>query len=74
MSYKVIVYFNDLQDKNYPYKVGDVYPRKGVKPSEERIAELLSNKNKRGTALIEKIADTKETPEEKGKTAAKAAK
>lgn len=50
--YKVIVYFEDLQDKNHPYKVGDVYPRKGAKPSPERIDELATNKNIRGIPLI----------------------
>lgn len=50
--YKVIIYFEDLQDKNHPYKVGDVYPRKGAKPSAERIDELATNKNIRGIPLI----------------------
>ena len=50
--YKVIVYFEDLQDKNHPYKVGDTYPRKGLKPSAERINELATNKNIRGIPLI----------------------
>ncbi len=50
--YKVIVYFEDLQDKNYPYKVGDAYPRKGLKPTRDRIEELATDKNIRGIPLI----------------------
>lgn len=49
----VIKKFTDLQDGNHVYNVGDVYPRKGYTPSEERIAELASDKNRQGTPLIE---------------------
>lgn len=57
--YKVIVYFEDLQDKNYPYKVGDTYPRKGLKPSHERIVELATDKNIRGIPLIKAESKSK---------------
>lgn len=50
--YKAIVYFEDLQDKNRPYNVGDIYPRKGLKPTAERIEELATEKNIRGIPLI----------------------
>lgn len=50
--YEVIVYFEDLQDNEYKYYVGDSYPRKGLKPSKKRIEELSTNKNKRGIPLI----------------------
>lgn len=50
---QVIKKFTDLQDNNHVYNVGDVYPREGYTPSEERIAELASDKNKQGTPLIE---------------------
>lgn len=53
MKYRVIKKFTDLQDGNHVYNVGDVYPREGYTPSEERIAELASDKNKQGTPLIE---------------------
>jgi len=56
--YKVIVYFEDLQDKNRPYNIGDTYPRKGLKPSDERIEELATGKNIRGIPLI-KAEETK---------------
>ena len=57
--YKVISYFTDLQDFNYPYKVGDVFPRLGLKVSDERLEELASNKNKQGKPLIKKVEETK---------------
>lgn len=68
--YKVIKAFYDLQDvketKNGPiyteYKAGDTYPRKGLKPSAERITELLGSDNKQHTPLIEK---PEEKPEKK---------
>lgn len=53
--YKVIKHFADLQDNNHPYNVGDVYPRKGVNVSPERIAELSGSNNKQGVALIEEV-------------------
>lgn len=53
--YKVVCPFVDLQDDNFPYGVGDKYPRKGLKPTKKRIAELLSTDNRRGIVLIEKV-------------------
>lgn len=52
MGYKVIHFFNDLQDFNHAYHVGDDYPRMGVRVSDARIAELASSKNKQGKPLI----------------------
>lgn len=52
MSYKVIHYFTDLQDFSHPYKVGDIFPRQGMKVSEERLKELSSSNNKQGKPLI----------------------
>ena len=54
--YRVIVPFTDLQDDNYKYKVGDVYPRKGYTPSNNRIKELSGDKNKLGKSLIVEVA------------------
>ena len=66
MGYKVIHFFNDLQDFNHAYHVGDNYPRMGVKVSEARIEELASSKNKQGKPLIEKVKEvTEEVVEEK---------
>lgn len=57
MSYKVINYFEDLQDFNHPYKVGDVFPRLGMNVSEARLKELSSSNNRRKKPLIELVKD-----------------
>lgn len=53
--YKVIKFFADLQDKNYAYNVGDIYPRAGLEVSEERLAELAGSENKQGAPLIQLV-------------------
>lgn len=58
--YKVIARFADLQDGSHIYEIGDTYPRKGLKPSKERIEELASDKNKIGIPLI-KLEETKKS-------------
>ena len=55
--YKVIKSFTDLQDNNYAYYVGDTFPHNGVDVGSERIAELSSDKNRRGIPLIEEIVE-----------------
>lgn len=58
--FKVIKAFCDLQDATetksgivyHQYNVGDSYPRKGLNPSEGRIAELSGSDNAQGTPLI----------------------
>lgn len=58
--YKVVKMFDDLQDATptkggvilHRYEVGDKYPRAGLNPSAERIAELSGSDNKQGTPLI----------------------
>lgn len=55
--YKTIRYFKDLEDNGYVYHTGDVFPRDGAKVSDERIAELMSDKNKRHTPLIEDVGE-----------------
>ncbi len=74
--YKVIKYFADLQDNNHAYNVGDVYPRQGLKPDENRIKELAGNNNKQGAPLIELVEETPETetPAETKKAPKKSAK
>lgn len=71
MEYKVIKNFTDLQDNNYAYTVGSIYPRNGLVPTQERINELASNKNKQGVPLIEAVQETPETAEEKLKRSRK---
>lgn len=66
--YKVIKHFHDLQDATKTksgvvyreYNVGDEYPRKGLKVSEDRLKELAGKDNKQGTPLIKEVKE--ETP------------
>ena len=60
--YKVINYFTDLQDNNYPYNVGDTFPRYGLSVTDARLAELSGSKNKQKKPLIEKVEEPAETP------------
>lgn len=57
MMYKVIKFFTDLQDNDHPYDVGDIFPRKGLTVSEERLAELASSNNKQGKPLIKLVEE-----------------
>ncbi len=66
--YKVIKYFTDLQDNNYPYNAGDIFPRSGMKVSAERLAELSGSENKQGVPLIKAVEEKKTMAK---KTAAK---
>lgn len=61
--YRVIEYFTDLQDNDYPYNAGDIFPREGKTVSKERFAELSGAANKRGIPLIEEVRDAEETTE-----------
>lgn len=55
--YRVIKGFTDLQDDYYPYKTGDLFPRKGLEVSPERLKELASNNNRRKAPLIELVEE-----------------
>lgn len=48
--------WKDLEDNNHIYRKGDVYPREGLEPTEKRIKELSSKKNKIGEILIKKVS------------------
>lgn len=65
--YKVIKYFVDLQDNEFPYKVGDTFPREGLEVSAERLAELAGNDNKQKTPLIIKVSEKKATSKKTSK-------
>lgn len=58
--YKVIKFFTDLQDNNYPYNAGDNYPRYGYLPSADRIEELMGSDNKQGVPLIQLVEEAAE--------------
>lgn len=60
MTYKALVYFEDLKDNRHPYSAGDFFPRAGYEPSAERIAELCGTNNKRGKAVIEPVKPEKQ--------------
>ena len=55
--YEVIHYFTDLQDNEYPYNVGDIFPRNGLTVSEERLKELSGSSNRQHKSLIKFIED-----------------
>ena len=57
MAYKVIEYFEDLQDNGRPYNVGDVFPVDGNTVTAERLAELASAQNRRRIPLIEEVEE-----------------
>lgn len=58
--YKVIKFFTDLKDRNYPYHVGDRYPREGVTVSKKRIEELAGYNNRQHRPLIQEVPDEEE--------------
>ena len=53
--YTVLEYFTDLQDNNYAYKAGDVYPHEGYTPTNDRIKELSGKSNLRKHPIIKKV-------------------
>lgn len=59
--YEVIHFFTDLQDFNHPYNVGDIFPRNGLKVSEERLKELSGANNRQGKPLIRADEEESET-------------
>lgn len=69
--YKAITSFIDLQDNSYKYHAGDTFPRDGIKVSEERIEELLTDKNRRHKPMIEEIKEEVSVKEETKKSTPK---
>lgn len=72
--YKVIDFFTDLHDNDHPYNVGDSFPRKGVKVSDERLIELAGSDNKQGKPLIEKVEEPESQKTEMVKKAKRGSK
>ena len=60
--YKVIAYFEDLQDNSFAYNVGDEYPRKGFEATDKRIEELATTQNRRKIPLIKKVEEKQKKP------------
>ena len=73
MTYTVLEYFKDISDNCHEYSSGDTYPRDGHSVSEDRLAELSSDRNARKRPVIAAVADEKQaeseniTPAEKPK-------
>lgn len=82
--YKVIKDFFDLTDRKdtkagpiyHHYSVGDIYPREGLKPSQDRVSELASPDNLQSEPLIAEsaVADATVKLEAAAKEAKQAAK
>lgn len=68
--YKVVRYFEDAQDGNHAYNVGDIFPHKGMTVSQQRINDLMSGNNFQQVQLIALDTDAntpKEEPKEEPK-------
>lgn len=63
--YEVIHFFTDLQDSEYPYNVGDKFPREGMQVSNERLNELSGSNNRQKKPLIKKIFEPEFEEDEK---------
>lgn len=63
MKYEVLEYFTDLQDNDYEYKVGDVYPHEGYTPTDKRISDLATDNNVRKHPIIKAIPEKAESAE-----------
>lgn len=73
MPYKVINRFNDAEDNNRLYRVGDTYPQGDHKPSEDRIEKLSAVHPEYKRAFIQLVGeDLKDKTEEEEKEAIKA--
>jgi ribosomal protein L11 len=57
--FKVLTYFTDKQDNNHAYNTGDIYPRVGLKVSEERLKELSTDANRRRKPVIVEVTEKK---------------
>ncbi len=60
MTYEVIQYFTDLQDNDYEYNVGDIFPRKRLRVTDERLRELSTDENRQRVPLIKPISEAKD--------------
>ncbi|AMG20709.1 Rho termination factor N-terminal domain-containing protein [Staphylococcus saprophyticus] len=60
MTYEVIKYFTDLQDNDYEYNVGDIFPRDGLRVTDERLKELSTDENRQQIPLIKPISEAQD--------------
>lgn len=61
--YKVIRYFEDIQDEMHPYNIGDIFPRDGMSVSADRLTELSTDLNLQRAPLIEYVPEPNAKPE-----------
>lgn len=61
--YKVLRYFEDIQDEMHPYNIGDKFPREGMRVSADRLTELSTDRNLQRTPLIEFVPELDEKSE-----------
>ena len=72
--WRVIAYFEDLQDNSRPYNPGDAFPREGLSVSPERLKELSGPENLQKRPLIAFEGKAKEIPAEPEKPRSRARK
>lgn len=58
-----------MTDNNFSYQAGDVFPREGLEVGQDRIDQLLSDKNRLKQAVIEEISEIAVVPENVNKGA-----
>lgn len=56
-KYKVLHYFEDLQDQDHAYEPGEEFPRPGLTVSKARFKELAGSDNKQGRPLIKAVSN-----------------
>lgn len=66
--YKVIKDFSDREDNRFVYRAGDIYPRLGYTPSNDRVAGLLGTDNGQGVPLIEEYVSLAKEDAQEAKT------
>ena len=72
--FRVIEYFEDLQDNNRPYNVGDIFPYDNREISAERLTELSTAQNRRKMPLIKEVEQAPKTVVKKNNKGKKTAK
>lgn len=72
--FRVIEYFEDLQDNNRPYNVGDIFPYDNREISTERLTELSTAQNRRKMPLIKEVEQAPEIVVKKNNKGKKTAK
>lgn len=55
--WRAVAEFTDSTDNRRRYRPGDAYPREGLEPTPERVAELAGDGNRQGRPLIEEVPE-----------------